>query len=89
MATVRSSFRQDGCRWQVSIFGEGAKGHGGAKTSASRRKWRSVRVSHSELMLMAMADAHDTIVLSRTIAAVKVKRVVVLASRPYDNDGPG
>ena len=45
--------------------------------------------AHVKLELMAMADMHSVVAHSCTVAAVEVKRVTALASRPYDDDGPG
>ena len=59
------------------------------ETSASGRKGRSGRASHDELVLMAMADAHGMVARSHTVVVVGVKWVLALASRSYDDDGPG
>ena len=67
----------------------GAKGHGGAETSASGREGRSGRVSHGKLVLAVMADVHGAVVCSHTVLVVEVKWVAALASRPYNDNGPG
>jgi len=80
------SFRRDGGWWQVSIIGEGATGHGGAKTNTGQGRWDLVRAGHGKFELAAMAGALGAAAHSRATAAVVVKPATVLATSPYDND---
>ena len=71
------------------IFEVDTTAHKGPHACARRGRKGSKVADHDELVLMAMADAHSAIAHFRTVAAVEVKRVATLASRPYDDDGLG